>query len=106
MKEKQLRLKRVRWIVCFLTCVVMLLILPSIEVRAESKPNYLTFTAEEDGSTIRFYYESGTNIQYSIDGGVTWSDYKKGKELKLEKTGDKVSFKGKRLPQENGRALV
>ena len=96
MKEKQLRLKRVRWIVCFLTCVVMLLILPSIEARAESKPNYLTFTAEKDSSIIRFSYVNGTNVQYSTDGGVTWSDYEKRKALCL-KAGDRVCFKGEEV---------
>ncbi len=46
-------------------------------------PRYLTFTANEDGSSVGFCcwsedYEPvdmGKNMQYSTDGGKTWEDY-------------------------------
>ena len=46
-------------------------------------PRYLTFTANSDGSSVGFCcwsedYEPvdmGKNMQYSIDGGLTWQDY-------------------------------
>ena len=46
-------------------------------------PRYLTFTANEDGSSVGFccwsedyeVVDMGKNMQYSLDGGKTWQDY-------------------------------
>ena len=46
-------------------------------------PRYLTFTANEDGSSVGFccwsedyeVVDMGKNMQYSTDGGKTWQDY-------------------------------
>lgn len=46
-------------------------------------PRYLTFTANEDGSSVGFccwsedyaVVDMGKNMQFSIDGGLNWEDY-------------------------------
>ena len=62
-------------------------------------PNYLTFTAQVEGSTICFDWYSAEmgSVQTSIDGGKTWNPYTKGSKITLAKVGDKVSFKGKNV---------
>ncbi len=61
------------------------------------KPNYLTFTAKEAGSTITFGWETGSDVMYSIDGGNKWFEYAKSTQIKLDKVGSTVSFKGKNV---------
>ena len=70
-------------------------------------PRYLTFTANEDGSSVGFCcwsedYEPvdmGKNMQYSIDGGKTWQDYTIGVgednlvAIELDE-GESVMFRG------------
>ncbi len=58
-------------------------------------PNYLTFTAEEAGSTLSFTWDTGSEVKISTDHGNTWSSYTKGKNLKLENVNDSVQFRGK-----------
>ena len=64
------------------------------------KPNYLTFTAKEAGSTITFEWRTGSDVMYSTDGGNNWNQYTKGTEIKLDKIGSTVSFKGKKVTTE------
>ena len=61
--------------------------------------SYLTFTAQEAGSTICFDWNSAeeNSVQTSTDGGKTWKPYTKGNKITLAKVGDKVSFKGKNV---------
>ena len=63
------------------------------------KPNYLTFTADEDGSTFRIINERGNNpnVQYSLDGGVTWTALAAGDIITLAHKGDGALLKGKNL---------
>ena len=70
-------------------------------------PRYLTFTANEDGSSVGFCcwsedYEPvdmGKNMQYSTDGGKTWQDYTIGVGEEnivpiLLDNGENVMFRG------------
>ncbi len=65
-----------------------------------SGANYLTFTAKEDSSTFGIVYEwSGLlndwpDIQYSLDGGETWSKLAIGDIIILAKKGDKALIRG------------
>ena len=61
------------------------------------KPDYLTFTAKEAGSTITFEWKTGSDVMYSIDGGNYWDEYTNGTEIKLDRVGSTVSFKGKNV---------
>lgn len=65
--------------------------------KPEHKSNYLTFTAQEAGSTISFTWGSGSDVQISIDNGVTWTDYMKNTTVTLTNIGDSVKFKGKNV---------
>ena len=64
--------------------------------------NFLTFTANENGSSVVFYYDGGSdtgkNMQYSIDGGITWLDYTIGGDWDFEwiplDEGESVKFRG------------
>ena len=76
----------------------------------ESRANYLTFTAEQDGSSLSLersvmdYYNktlsnSWPDIQYSLDNGQTWKQLDYGDRsisgsIYLEKKGDKVLLRG------------
>ena len=61
------------------------------------KPNYLTFTAKEAGSTITFGWKTGSDVMYSTDSGNSWSGYTRGTQIQLDKVGSTVSFKGKNV---------
>ena len=56
--------------------------------------NYLTFTAEEDGSSFGrkkySYREINQYIQYSLDNGQTWQLLPQGTTIILRKKGDKA----------------
>ena len=67
----------------------------SLQVKAATEPNYLTFTAEEAGSTLSLSWAKGYDIQSSTDHGTTWSEYTKGTTITLANVGDSVSFKGR-----------
>ena len=58
--------------------------------------NYLTFTAEEDGSTFGIINEGGNNpdVQYSLDGGETWTALAAGDTITLAHKGDKALLRG------------
>lgn len=60
----------------------------------EAAPNYLTFTAQEDDSSVTLNYASGADVKISTNGGKSWNSYTKGTEITLTNAGDKVSFKG------------
>ena len=74
-------------------------------------PNYLTFTAVTAGSKIAFSWKSGSNVQYSIDGGTTWKSYTAKKVITLANKGDTVKFRGKNVVtgsdyDENGNETI
>jgi hypothetical protein len=57
--------------------------------------NYLTFTAEEDSSTFGIAYNYLTpDVQYSLDGGETWTELAVGDTILLAKKGDKAHIRG------------
>ena len=59
-----------------------------------SEDEYLTFTAEEAGSTVTLNVASGSNFQYDLNGaGLT--DYTAGTQITLANVGDYVRFRGK-----------
>ena len=76
----------------------------------ESEPNYLTFTAVEDNSSVGFRYwigpaqgtcpDLGKNLEYSLDNGETWETYAIANvynninSINLEHVGDSVMFRG------------
>ncbi len=93
-----------------------------------SSGNYLTFTAEEAGSSVGFVFvtngytlpegKTAPKLQYSNDGGTTWQDYNvvtaesmddaEPNLISLANVGDTVMFKGVNetlslyLPDEDG----
>lgn len=66
-----------------------------LQVKAATEPNYLTFTAEETGSTVSLSWASASNVQTSTDHGTTWSAYARGTTITLANVGDSVSFKAR-----------
>ena len=67
----------------------------ALQVKAATEPNYLTFTAEEAGSTLSLSWASASDVQTSTDHGTTWSAYARGTTITLANVGDSVSFKGR-----------
>ena len=67
-----------------------------IEDTVAAETNYLTFTAEEDGSTFGIVNKGGNNpdIQYSLDGGETWTALATGDTITLAHKGDKALLRG------------
>ena len=65
-------------------------------VCAASAANYLTFTAEEDGATFGVAHkgEKNPDIQYSLDGGETWTALAAGDTITLAHKGDKALLRG------------
>lgn len=60
----------------------------------ETTPNYLTFTAEEAGSTLSFTWNTEESVEISIDSGTNWTTYVKGTKITLAKVDDSVQFRG------------
>ena len=58
----------------------------------------LTFEAAVDGATVKFkdYDEDivAPNVEYSLDGGITWKDDLTADGVTLASAGDKISFRG------------
>ena len=77
----------------------------ALQVKAATEPNYLTFTAEEAGSTLSLSWASASDVQTSTDHGTTWSAYARGTTITLANVGDSVSFKGRGFVA-NNRANV
>lgn len=67
----------------------------ALQVKAATEPNYLTFTAEEAGSTLSLSWASASDVQTSTDHGTTWSAYARGTTITLANVGDSVSFKAR-----------
>lgn len=83
----------------FLCLGMVLVLMPTelMQLHAETKPNYLTFTAQEAGSTISLTWDSGSNVQCSIDRGATWKNYVKNTIISLNNVGDSVQFRGENV---------
>lgn len=63
----------------------------------DTTANYLTFTAEEDGSYFMIehhYMERFPNIRYSLDGGESWTALMYGDTVFLAKKGDRAMLSG------------
>ena len=57
--------------------------------------NYLTFAAEEDGSTFGIVNkDNNPDVQYSLDGGETWTALAAGDTITLVHKGDKALLRG------------
>ena len=58
--------------------------------------NYLTFAAEEDGSTFGIVNMNGNSpdVQYSLDGGETWTALVEGDAITLVHKDDKALLRG------------
>jgi len=54
---------------------------------------YLTFESLENGNTFTFSYTGGTNIQYSIDNGKTWTSLSSGTASPVRNKGQKIMWK-------------
>ena len=66
-----------------------------IDDTVAAEPNYLTFTAEEDGSTFGIVNkDNNPDVQYSLDGGKTWTALAAGDTITLAHKGDKALLKG------------
>ncbi len=67
-----------------------------IEDTVAVETNYLTFTAEEDGSSFGIVSNGDNNpdVQYSLDGGETWTALAEGDSVVLAHKGDKALLKG------------
>ena len=61
-----------------------------------SAANYLTFTAEEDSSSFGIVNNGYNNpdVQYSLDGGETWTALAAGDTITLAHKGDKALLRG------------
>ena len=59
-----------------------------------SESEYLTFTAEEAGSSVTLNVASGSNLQYNKNNSG-WEDYTAGTTITLANAGDSVRFRGK-----------
>ena len=75
----------------------------NIDIQSGAEPDYsrvLTFTAEQANSTIKLQRvgssSSLTNVtlQYSTDGGETWTNYTLGQSKTLSTIGNTIKFKG------------
>ncbi len=67
----------------------------------EPTPNYLTFTAEVDNSSVTLNIKSGSEIMYSINKGV-WESYTLDTSIALNQN-DNVRFKGKSVTTDYDR---
>ena len=58
----------------------------------------LTFEAAVDGANVKFkkFYDDivAPNVEYSLDGGITWKDDLTAAGVTLASAGDKISFRG------------
>ena len=66
-------------------------VLPVPSIKAEAEPDYLTFTAEEDGSSVTVNFKNGT-LEYSKNN-EDWAAYKSGGEVPLN-NGETLRFRG------------
>ncbi len=92
------KLKRPLSILLSLLMVVSLFAMVPVTASAAvgelvSENEYLTFTAEEAGSSVTLNYASGT-LKYNKNNSG-WVDYTKGAQIDLENEGDSVRFRGK-----------
>ena len=81
-------------------CLGMVLgLMPSqalqVFAEGETTPNYLTFTAEEAGSTLSFTWNTEESVEISKDSGENWTTYAKGTKITLTQVNDSVQFRGK-----------
>ena len=66
-----------------------------IDDTVAAEPNYLTFTAEEDGSTFGIVnVGNNPDAQYSLNGGETWNVLVEGDTIVLAHKGDKAYIRG------------
>jgi len=59
--------------------------------------DFLTFTAQEDNSTIALNKQgegADVSLEYSVDNGLTWLPYTIGNTITLPFVGDSVKFRG------------
>ncbi len=57
-----------------------------------AESDYLTFTSQEDGSSVSFKWVSGSNVKYKKNYD-SWTDYTKGTKITLN-NGESIKFQG------------
>ena len=64
----------------------------------------LTFEAKDRAATVKFTLASCVKkpVEYSTDGGTTWTTYTSGSEISLASEGDKVMFRGNNAAYSDG----
>ena len=56
--------------------------------------NYLCFTAETEGASIKYTHPNNVDVEYSTDGGVTWEPWISTYSIYLENEGDQAYVRG------------
>ena len=85
-----------RFLSIVLSLLMVLTMLPaaSFKAYADTGSNTpLTFTAQEDNSSVTIGLRDGVVLQYSTDG-EQWDDYTTGTTIQLGNSGDTVYFRG------------
>ncbi|SFD31521.1 hypothetical protein, partial [Ruminococcus albus] len=85
-----------RFLSIVLSLLIVLTMLPaaSFKAYADTGSNTpLTFTAQEDNSSVTIKLRNGAALQYSTDG-EQWDDYTPGTTIQLGNSGDTVYFRG------------
>ena len=89
----------VRVLCTLLSLFLVLGLIPKLSLTAYAdagdiipESDFLTFTAEEDGSAVTLMWNRGSNVKYNLDG--VWQSYEKGRTINLN-IGDSVRFRGK-----------
>ena len=97
---KTRRIER-RLILLALSLFMALVLLHVIAVRVHAEgenvipeSDYLTFKAEENGSTVTVKYASATSLQYKKSTDTAWQNYTAGTAITLNNSGDSVCFRG------------
>ena len=73
--------------------------------RSSLATDWFRIKATQNGTTVTCnYYSAEDGIKYSLDGGVTWTDYLTKEGILLKNKGDEVCFQGSRTNYRNALA--
>jgi len=70
--------------------------------RSSLATDWFRIKAIQSGTTVTFNY-TGDGIKYSLDGGVTWTDYNTKQDISLD-AGQEICFQGRRTNYKNAKA--
>lgn len=72
--------------------------------RTSLATDWFRIKATQSGTTVTFNY-TGDGIKYSLDGGVTWTDYNTKQSISLDLAKDmEICFQGRRTNYKNAKA--